>query len=175
MRHENEMELIFESRSVNEGFARVAVSAFLTQLNPTVEEVADVKTAVSEAVTNSIVHGYKEMIGIIYITAKLFEDHRLHVIIRDKGCGIDDIELAYAITVHKSQGSEFDCVILPVCDIPPQLKYRNLLYTAVTRAKNKLILLGNQQEIYAMVDNDKKTRRYSALKHMLMNDIDKSI
>ena len=60
MRHENEMELVFESRSVNEGFARVAVAAFMTQLNPTLEEVSDVKTAVSEAVTNAIIHGYEK-------------------------------------------------------------------------------------------------------------------
>lgn len=86
----------------------------------------------------------------------------------------NELELAYAITVHKSQGSEFESVVMPVCSVPERLRYRNLLYTAVTRAKNKLILLGNQQEIFAMVDNDKKTRRYSALKYMLMNDIDKT-
>ncbi len=90
----NTMQLQIESRSCNENYARVAVAAFAAQLDPTLEEISELKTAVSEAVTNSIVHGYKEMIGIIYITAKLFEDHRLQVIIRDKGCGIDDIELA---------------------------------------------------------------------------------
>jgi len=85
-------------------------------------------------------------------------------------CGeeIDDIELAYAITVHKSQGSEFDCVILPVCDIPPQLKYRNLLYTAVTRAKKMLVIVGNSADIKAMIDNNKKTKRYTAFKHFLL-------
>lgn len=81
---------------------------------------------------------------------------------------LNELELAYAITVHKSQGSEFESVVMPVCSIPPQLSYRNLLYTAVTRAKNRLILLGNQSEIYSMVDNDKKTRRFSALKYMLL-------
>ncbi len=83
---------------------------------------------------------------------------------------ISELELAYAITVHKSQGSEFEAVIMPVCSVIPQLSYRNLLYTAVTRAKNNLILVGSQGQIQAMVDNDKKTRRYSALKHMLLND-----
>lgn len=83
---------------------------------------------------------------------------------------ISELELAYAITVHKSQGSEFEAVIMPVCSVMPQLSYRNLLYTAVTRAKNKLILVGSEAQIRAMVDNDKKTRRYSALKHMLLND-----
>ena len=66
MTHKNEMELVFESRSVNEGFARVAVAAFLTQLNPTLEEVSDVKTAVSEAVTNAIIHGYEKEIKKIW-------------------------------------------------------------------------------------------------------------
>ena len=82
---------------------------------------------------------------------------------------IEDIELAYAITVHKSQGSEFDCVILPVCDIPPQLKYRNLLYTAVTRAKKMLVIVGKGTDIKAMIDNNKKTKRYTAFKHFLEN------
>lgn len=82
---------------------------------------------------------------------------------------IEDIELAYAITVHKSQGSEFDCVILPVCDIPPQLKYRNLLYTAVTRAKKMLVIVGKGADIKAMIDNNKKTKRYTAFKYFLEN------
>ena len=81
----------------------------------------------------------------------------------------EHIELAYAITLHKSQGSEFDCVILPVCDIPPQLKYRNLLYTAVTRAKKLLVVVGNSADIKAMVDNNKKTKRYTAFKHFLLS------
>ncbi len=83
---------------------------------------------------------------------------------------VKELELAYAITVHKSQGSEFDSVVMPVCCVPPRLSYRNLLYTGVTRAKNRLILVGSSEEICAMVDNDKKTRRYSALKYMLLKD-----
>ena len=83
---------------------------------------------------------------------------------------VNELELAYAITVHKSQGSEFESVVMPVCSVPPRLCYRNLLYTAVTRAKNRLVLSGNQQEVFSMVDNDKKTRRYSALKFMLTAD-----
>ena len=82
----------------------------------------------------------------------------------------NELELAYAITVHKSQGSEFESVVMPVCSVPSRLCYRNLLYTAVTRAKSRLIILGNQQEIFSMVDNDKKTRRYSALRYMLLKD-----
>ncbi len=82
---------------------------------------------------------------------------------------LNELELSYAITVHKSQGSEFEAVIMPVCSVIPQLSYRNLLYTAVTRAKSRLILVGTRQQIEAMGDNDKQTRRYSALKYMLLN------
>ena len=93
MRHENEMELIFDSRSVNEGFARVAVAAFLTQLNPTLEEVSDVKTAVSEAVTNAIIHGYEREVDKIRIHCRLEED-TIYIDIEDHGRGIADVEKA---------------------------------------------------------------------------------
>lgn len=94
MKSNNTMYLQIESRSANENFARVAVAAFAAQLDPTLEEISELKTAVSEAVTNCIVHGYKEEIGLIYITVKLLEDRRLQIIIRDKGTGIADIEQA---------------------------------------------------------------------------------
>jgi len=90
----NEMKLSFLSRSNNESFARVAVAAFFAQLDPTVDEMADIKTAVSEAGTNSIVHGYREKIGVIYIHAKILEDRTISIKIRDNGCGIDDIKQA---------------------------------------------------------------------------------
>lgn len=93
MRHENEMELIFESRSVNEGFARVAVAAFLTQLNPTLEEVSDVKTAVSEAVTNAIIHGYEKEVNKIWIRCRLNEQ-TLYIEVEDHGQGIPDVKKA---------------------------------------------------------------------------------
>lgn len=83
---------------------------------------------------------------------------------------IGELELAYAVTVHKSQGCEFEAVIMPVCSVIPQLSYRNLLYTAVTRAKNRLILVGSESQVNMMVDNDKKTRRYSFLKAFLLRD-----
>lgn len=89
----NEMEIIFESRSENEGFARVAVAAFMTQLNPTIEEVADVKTAVSEAVTNAIIHGYHQEIHRIFICCRI-SGHTLEIEIRDEGQGIENIEKA---------------------------------------------------------------------------------
>lgn len=80
---------------------------------------------------------------------------------------LSQIELAYAITVHKSQGCEFEAVIMPVMDGFERLFYRNLLYTAVTRAKKLLILVGSEEKIYSMVDNNKRTMRYTCLKDML--------
>ena len=82
------------SRSVNEGFARSALSAFAAQADPTLDELADVKTAVSEAVTNCIVHAYANTIGPITLTAALYEDGTLRVAVADKGCGIPDVSKA---------------------------------------------------------------------------------
>ncbi|MDD6220326.1 MAG: anti-sigma F factor [Clostridia bacterium] len=90
----NQMKLTLESRSVNESFARVAVSAFAAQQDPTVEEISDIKTAVSEAVTNCIVHAYPETVGEIYIWVGLYENGMVRVRIRDKGCGILDVKQA---------------------------------------------------------------------------------
>jgi len=94
MRSKNKMRLVIESRSVNEGFARVAVAAFAAQLDPTVEELADIKTAVSEAVTNCIVHAYPSTVGLIYITGELTENGTVKIKVRDKGCGIVDVKQA---------------------------------------------------------------------------------
>jgi stage II sporulation protein AB (anti-sigma F factor) len=94
MRETNAMKFEFLSRSVNESFARVAVAAFVAQLDPTLDELADIKTAVSEAVTNCIVHAYKDGIGTIYITVKIYEDSRVRIIVRDRGCGIEDVPRA---------------------------------------------------------------------------------
>ena len=90
---ENEMKLEFDSRSCNEGFARVAVAAFCTQLNPTLEEVADIKTAVSEAITNSIIHGYDNQVKKIWIECRT-ENKTLFVTVRDEGRGIADVKKA---------------------------------------------------------------------------------
>lgn len=90
---QNEMKLEFDSRSCNEGFARVAVAAFMTQLNPTFEEVADVKTAVSEAVTNAIIHGYEGKVKKVTITCRI-EGQELQVEVADAGKGIADVALA---------------------------------------------------------------------------------
>ena len=78
-----------------------------------------------------------------------------------------ELELAYAMTVHKSQGSEFEAVIMPIIDVPPRLLYRNLFYTAVTRARSKMITIGSRDAIMMMVENDRKIKRYSALKYFL--------
>ena len=94
MKPVNEMKMSFESRSCNESFARSAVAAFIAVLDPNVEELSDIKTAVSEAVTNCIVHGYKDEIGTIYIHVKIFEGAKICVCIKDKGCGISDIKKA---------------------------------------------------------------------------------
>lgn len=90
----NEMKLVIPSNSANESFARSTVAAFMAQLDPTIEEMTDIKTAVSEAVTNCIVHAYKDTIGNIWIEAKIYEDGRICVQIKDKGCGISDIAKA---------------------------------------------------------------------------------
>ncbi len=90
----NKMKLEFESHSVNEAFARTAISAFITSLDPTVEEISDIKTAVSEAVTNSIVHGYENQIGKITIEGEIKENNKVIIKIKDKGCGIKDVQKA---------------------------------------------------------------------------------
>ena len=94
MNGKNEMKLTIESRSANESFARVAVAAFAAQLDPTIDELNDIKTAVSEAVTNCIVHAYRDKIGLIYINVQLAENGEVIIKIRDRGCGIEDVKKA---------------------------------------------------------------------------------
>ena len=93
MEHTNEMQLTFDSRSSNESFARVTVAAFMTSLNPTVEEVSDVKTAVSEAVTNAIIHGYENEVHSICIRCRT-EGKTLYLEVEDTGRGIEDVKQA---------------------------------------------------------------------------------
>ena len=88
----NELSITIPSKSENERFARQAVCSFVTALDPTITELADIRTAVSEAVTNCIVHGYKNGEGLIYIGVKYYSDKRVVLKIKDKGCGIEDIE-----------------------------------------------------------------------------------
>lgn len=90
----NEMKLTVPSRSANESFARSVVASFLSQLDPAVDELADLRTAVSEAVTNCIVHAYRDSIGPIILQMRLYADGRTVVKIRDRGCGIEDVKQA---------------------------------------------------------------------------------
>lgn len=93
MEPNNKMKLIFQSKSANESFARVAVAAFAAQLDPTVEELADIKTAVSEAVTNAIIHGYENTQGMVEVECEIY-DKKIVIIITDFGRGIVDIDQA---------------------------------------------------------------------------------
>lgn len=102
----NEMKMSFESRSCNEAFARSTVASFISVLDPNVEEISDIKTAVSEAVTNCIVHGYKDNIGKVYIHVKIFEGAKVTIVIKDKGCGIEDIEKAMQPLYTTSENGE---------------------------------------------------------------------
>ena len=90
----NEMKVTFLSRSANEGFARAAVAAFAAQLDPAVDELADLRTAVSEAVTNAIVHAYPDRLGAVILTVKLYENGLVRVQVKDRGQGIPDVEKA---------------------------------------------------------------------------------
>ena len=90
----NEMKVSFPSYSENERFARIAVSGFLTQRDPQIDELADIKTAVSEGVTNAIVPGYRDTVGEIFMQIRIFDGRKVYIKIRDKGCGIKDVEQA---------------------------------------------------------------------------------
>ena len=94
MKFENYMILEFPSKSCNEAFARSAVACFAAQLDPTLEELGDIRTAVSEAVTNCIVHAYPEKIGNITLRCRILKDHVLDIVVKDKGIGIPDVEQA---------------------------------------------------------------------------------
>lgn len=94
MNYTNEIKLVFPSKSANESFARSAVAAFAAQLDPTLDEINDIKTAVSEAVTNCIVHAYPDTVGKIHMRVRLFENNTIEIMVKDTGLGIPDIEKA---------------------------------------------------------------------------------
>ena len=104
MKCENQMELTFPSQSRNEGFARAAVAAFAAQLDPNLDELGDIKTAVSEAVTNCIVHAYRDTIGTISLKCRILPGSILDIIVKDRGCGITDV--AQARTPMYSTGGD---------------------------------------------------------------------
>ena len=105
MKAENHMTLEFPSLSVNEQFARASVACFAAQLDPTLDELGDIKTAVSEAVTNCIVHAYPDRIGIVTLKAKILKDRVLEIVVKDHGCGIENIEQART-PMYTTGGSE---------------------------------------------------------------------
>ena len=94
MKFENYMILEFPSKSANEAFARSAVSCFAAQMDPTIEELGDIRTAVSEAVTNCIVHAYPNELGVITLRCRILKDHVLDIVVKDKGVGIGDLQQA---------------------------------------------------------------------------------
>ena len=94
MKAENYIKLEFPARAVNEGFARAAVAAFVSQLDPTLTELGDLKTAVSEAVTNAVVHAYPDSLGVIQLRARILPSGELELVVKDKGVGIADVERA---------------------------------------------------------------------------------
>lgn len=104
MKSINELKMTIDSKSINESFSRVAVSAFIACLDPNIEELTDIKTAVSEAVTNAVVHGYREKEGKIYITVSIFQKGIVKIKIRDKGVGIENIEQAMQPLFTTSSG-----------------------------------------------------------------------
>lgn len=106
MKIKNEVRITLMSKSANESFARVTIAAFAAQLDPTLEEITDIKTAVSEAVTNCIVHAYKDTVGTIDMVARLLEDNILYIRIKDKGCGITDIKQAMEPMFTTSESEE---------------------------------------------------------------------
>ena len=94
MKEINQTTLVFDSRSVNEGFARVSAAAFLAQLDPTLQEISEIKTLVSEAVTNAIVHGYGDGVGPVRMKVQIFEGRKVRITVKDHGRGIEDIPKA---------------------------------------------------------------------------------
>ncbi len=120
MHYKNQMKLIFSSLPENESFARLAVSAFVVSLNPTLDILADIKTAVSEAVTNAVVHAYKGQTGMIEMSASLSFDGMLYLSISDVGCGISDIEQAlqpfYTSQPEKERSGMGFCVMQTFMD-----------------------------------------------------------
>ncbi len=127
MKHDNEMTLTFPSKSVNEGFARAAVACFAAQLDPTLEELGDIRTAVSEAVTNCIVHAYPDGIGMITVRCRILKDNTLDIVVKDRGVGIENVEQArkpmfttggsersgMGFTIMESFMTSFDVVSIP--------------------------------------------------------------
>lgn len=134
----NEMKLQFISKSTNESFARSAVSAFVLPLDPTISELADIKTAVSEAVTNCIVHAYPDTLGIIYIDAKITDSNKVIIKVKDKGVGIENIEKALEPLYTTSNGERAGLGFAVMQSFMDNVKVRSTLNkgTSVTLEKS---------------------------------------
>ena len=142
----NHMRLSFLSNSSNEAFARAAVAAFLLPLDPTVAELADVKTAVSEAVTNAIVHAYPDITGIVYIEAKITEDRRVIVKIRDKGVGIADIAQAMEPLYTTADGERAGLGFAVMQSFSDKVRVRSTLGKGTTVTLEKVIRSADGRE-----------------------------
>ena len=153
--YENEMKLEFLSKSNNEAFARIAVAAFASQIDPTIEELADIKTAVSEAVTNSIIHGYEDRDdGIITVECKI-EDNVLNIEITDNGVGIEDIEVAKEPLYTTKPNLERSGMGFTIMDsFMDEMKIESIvgMGTKVTMKKTiKSMKINNKEEVIANV------------------------
>lgn len=139
MRKINELKMTFDSCSVNESFSRMAVAAFSAQLDMTVEEMGDIKTVVSEAVTNCIVHAYKNKIGKIYITCTVFGEGVIRVSVRDRGCGIPDVKKARE-PLYTSVGGERSGLGFSVMEsFSDRLRVRSVVGKGTTVTFDKII------------------------------------
>ncbi len=145
--YENEMKLEFSSKSNNESFARITVAAFATQLDPTVEELADIKTAVSEAVTNCIIHGYEDKEGIIKIECRLFANS-IEIEISDNGKGIEDIEKArQALYTSKSDLERSGMGFTIMESFMDEVKVESVVGIGTKVTMKKMIKVNNEIEV----------------------------
>ena len=139
MKKINELRMVFDSKSVNENFSRMAVAAFSAQLDMTVEELGDIKTVVSEAVTNCIVHAYRDQIGKIYITCTVYEEGVIRVSVRDRGCGIANITKAME-PLYTSVGGERSGLGFSVMEsFSDKLRVRSVVGRGTTVTFDKII------------------------------------
>lgn len=145
--YENEMKLEFLSKSNNESFARITVAAFVAQLDPTIEEISDIKTAVSEAVTNSIIHGYEEKEGIVKIECKLFANS-IEIEISDNGKGIENIEKArQALYTSKPELERSGMGFTIMESFMDEVKIESVLGIGTKVTMKKMIKVNQQEEV----------------------------
>lgn len=145
--YENEMKLEFTSKSNNESFARITIAAFVAQLDPTIEEISDIKTAVSEAVTNSIIHGYEEKEGMVKIECKLFANS-IEIEISDNGKGIENVEKArQALYTSKPELERSGMGFTIMESFMDEVKIESVLGIGTKVTMKKMIKANVEQEI----------------------------